>query len=506
MTIPLVILGLFSIFHGYYAKDQFIGLGSVLWGNSIYISPDNVSTIEGEFGIDISRKLLPLLGSVTSIIIGVYIYKQGSIKGDKGIKKVIYRFLNKRYHIDNIYNSYIISNVYKLANITSQKIDKGILELIGVTGIVRMVKGNSIRIAKLDSGYIPNLALNIIIGLIIILGYGLGYIIEEGIILILVLMMIPSNKFTNKKIEQSSNNCSVSYNPSRKYHSIGSLDCKFRPSFHPTRSHIADYSNKSEPKPSLISSLYIGMKKGVAMELLPLKVSLFLEKPIVRVLRVIGGLSVLLSLFIRNKIILIDLPIFVFYTINIIAIIQLIQIIIISIIKFIYGINKLIRHKKEFEIRNSPINKLASISVKAIYCWKVGCNIGSSTVGVLGGTVLIDGVLESSGYEKIFQPYIKSIIDTILGNRYKLNELSQLVLVSNKNFLESEKIKKELEYLNILINNFNELCQSENISEKDKNEIKKEIEKVIQDHKNKIQLNEGKIVKAYKNTFKKSGE
>ena len=110
MTIPLVILGLFSIFHGYYAKDQFIGLGSVLWGNSIYISPDNVSTIEGEFGIDIIIKLLPLLGSVTSIIIGVYIYKKGSIKGDKGIKKIIYRFLNKRYHIDNIYNSYIISN------------------------------------------------------------------------------------------------------------------------------------------------------------------------------------------------------------------------------------------------------------------------------------------------------------------------------------------------------------------------------------------------------------
>ena len=229
MTIPLVILGLFSIFHGYYAKDQFIGLGSVLWGNSIYISPDNVSTIEGEFEIDIIIKLLPLLGSVTSIIIGVYIYKKGSIKGDKGIKKIIYRFLNKRYHIDNIYNSYIISNVYKLANITSKKIDKGILELIGVTGIVRMVKGNSTRIAKLDSGYIPNLALNIIIGLILILGYGLGYIIEEGIILILVLMMIqtPSNKFTNNQGYKISNDIQeqrgMYNNPKSKFSSIGFL-------------------------------------------------------------------------------------------------------------------------------------------------------------------------------------------------------------------------------------------------------------------------------------------
>lgn len=82
----------------------------------------------------------------------------------------------------------------------------------------------------------------------------------------------------------------------------------------------------------------------------------------------IGGLSAFLSILIRYKIILIDLPIFVFYTINIIAIIQLLQMVIISIIKFIYGINKLIRHKKDFEVRNSPINKLASISAKAIYC------------------------------------------------------------------------------------------------------------------------------------------
>lgn len=229
MTIPLVILGLFSIFHGYYAKDQFIGLGSVLWGNSIYISPDNVSTIEGEFGIDIIIKLLPLLGSVTSIIIGVYIYKKGSIKGDKGIKKIIYRFLNKRYHIDNIYNSYIISNVYKLANITSKKIDKGILELIGVTGIVRMVKGNSTRIAKLDSGYIPNLALNIIIGLIIILGYATGYIIEEGIILILVLMMIqtPSNKLTTLAIKESGKNSSVSNSTKTKTGIVSLLPINF---------------------------------------------------------------------------------------------------------------------------------------------------------------------------------------------------------------------------------------------------------------------------------------
>lgn len=75
MTIPLVVLGVFSIYHGYIASDQFIGLGSGIWGNSIFIRPDHISTIEGEFGIPLERKILPLIGSIMSIIIGTYIYK-----------------------------------------------------------------------------------------------------------------------------------------------------------------------------------------------------------------------------------------------------------------------------------------------------------------------------------------------------------------------------------------------------------------------------------------------
>jgi NADH-ubiquinone oxidoreductase chain 5 len=191
MTIPLVILGLFSIFHGYFAYDLFIGLGSGLWGNSIFISPDHVSTIEGEFSIPLHIKLLPLFGSLFSIALGTYIYNNLLIIGDKGIKKVIYRFLNKRYHIDNIYNSFILSNVFNLAYITSKKLDKGVLELIGVTALVKLVNENSSKLASFDNGYIPHLALNVIIGYILVLG-GVGYLPGEEIILILVLMMILS--------------------------------------------------------------------------------------------------------------------------------------------------------------------------------------------------------------------------------------------------------------------------------------------------------------------------
>ena len=74
--------------------------------------------------------------------------------------------------------------------------------------------------------------------------------------------------------------------------------------------------------------------------------------PIIRILRVVGGLCVLMSLFIRYDILTIELPYTIYIFISFIAFLQLIQIVIIITIKFIYGLNKLIKHRKDFEIRN----------------------------------------------------------------------------------------------------------------------------------------------------------
>lgn len=61
----------------------------------------------------------------------------------------------------------------------------------------------------------------------------------------------------------------------------------------------------------------------------------------------------LLMLLIRYRKISIDLPYYIFFIISFIAVIQLIQIVVISIIKVIYDLNKLLKHRKDFEVRNS---------------------------------------------------------------------------------------------------------------------------------------------------------
>jgi len=60
MSLPLIILAIFSIFFGYVSKDLFIGLGSDLFtDNSIYIHPNHEITLDTEFAVPHFFKMLP---------------------------------------------------------------------------------------------------------------------------------------------------------------------------------------------------------------------------------------------------------------------------------------------------------------------------------------------------------------------------------------------------------------------------------------------------------------
>ena len=73
MAIPLVVLGFGSIFIGYILKDVFIGLGTDVFSNSIYINPYNINFIESEF-LPFYIKLLPFIFSILGIFIALIGY------------------------------------------------------------------------------------------------------------------------------------------------------------------------------------------------------------------------------------------------------------------------------------------------------------------------------------------------------------------------------------------------------------------------------------------------
>jgi NADH-ubiquinone oxidoreductase chain 5 len=72
MSLPLIILAIFSIFFGFITKDIFVGLGSGFFvDNSLYIHPSHEIMLDTEFAVPVLFKLLPLLFTLSLSIISI---------------------------------------------------------------------------------------------------------------------------------------------------------------------------------------------------------------------------------------------------------------------------------------------------------------------------------------------------------------------------------------------------------------------------------------------------
>jgi NADH-ubiquinone oxidoreductase chain 5 len=171
MSLPLIILAVFSIFFGYITKDIFIGLGSNFFSdNSLFIHPSHEIMLDTEFAVPITLKLLPLiltmLFSILTIIISEFLPKILMYFKFSRFGYNIFGFFNQRLLIELFYNKYIINTILKLGGQTTKIIDKGFIELLGPFGLEKSLLSLSKNIAKLDTGIITSYALYILVGLI----------------------------------------------------------------------------------------------------------------------------------------------------------------------------------------------------------------------------------------------------------------------------------------------------------------------------------------------------
>jgi NADH-ubiquinone oxidoreductase chain 5 len=171
MSLPLVILAIFSIFFGYITKDLFIGLGSALFtDNSLYIHPLHEIMLDTEFAVHTLYKLLPLvltiLLSIISLILSEYLPKLLISFKFSNTGYNIFSFFNLRFLIEFFYNKYITNVVLKLGGQTTKILDKGSIELLGPYGLEKGLLKLSKNLSSLDTGVVTSYALYILIGLI----------------------------------------------------------------------------------------------------------------------------------------------------------------------------------------------------------------------------------------------------------------------------------------------------------------------------------------------------
>jgi NADH-ubiquinone oxidoreductase chain 5 len=193
MSLPLMILAVFSIFFGFITKDMFIGLGSGFFSdNALFIHPSHEIMLDTEFGVPTLFKLLPLIFTISLSVIAIVLSEYlSTILIYFKLSRVgynIFSFFNQRFLIELFYNRYITGIVLKLGGQTTKVIDKGSVEYLGPYGLEKGLLNISSNIAKLNTGVITSYALYILIGLIFYLLFN-SYINNSIITLALLISL-----------------------------------------------------------------------------------------------------------------------------------------------------------------------------------------------------------------------------------------------------------------------------------------------------------------------------
>jgi len=209
MSLPLIILAIFSIFFGYISKDIFIGLGSAFFAdNSLFIHPRHEIMLDTEFAVPTFFKLLPLFFTISlsflAIILSEFLPKiLVSFKFSR-LGYNIFGFFNQRFLIELFYNKYITGLVLKLGGQTSKVLDKGSVELLGPFGLEKGLITLSRNISSLDTGVITTYALYILMGFIFyIIIPSLNIFDHSLLILILLSLFCIVNTSSNTKYNAS---------------------------------------------------------------------------------------------------------------------------------------------------------------------------------------------------------------------------------------------------------------------------------------------------------------
>nr|YP_010259472.1 NADH dehydrogenase subunit 5 [Stachybotrys echinatus]UIX25768.1 NADH dehydrogenase subunit 5 [Stachybotrys echinatus] len=169
MSLPLVILAIFSVYFGFITKDIFIGIGSGFFAdNSIFIHPIHEILINTEFAVPTLFKLLPfiltILFSSLAIIYSEFIPNSVSNFKLSNLGYYIFGFFNQRFLIEYFYNKYIVDVTLNLGGQTTKILDKGSVEWVGPYGIYKIMLWISKTVSSLSKGVVTDYALYILLG------------------------------------------------------------------------------------------------------------------------------------------------------------------------------------------------------------------------------------------------------------------------------------------------------------------------------------------------------
>lgn len=200
MSLPLVILALFSIFFGYITRDIFLGMGTNFFAdNAVFIYPSSELIIETEFAVPTLFKLLPFFCTVFFSFVAIVVseWVNNSIIDFKFTRfgYNLFGFFNQKFLIEMFYNNYIVNSILAFGGQTTRVLDKGCIELMGPRGLEEKLILSSKNIGTMLGSSLLNYALFIAMGFIIYMfTIKLGGISNLSLIVLALLFSVSSFK------------------------------------------------------------------------------------------------------------------------------------------------------------------------------------------------------------------------------------------------------------------------------------------------------------------------
>jgi len=231
ISLPLVILGLFSVYFGFLTKDIFIGVGTGFFtDNSIFIHPNHEIFIDTEFAVSTLFKLLPLFFTVFFSLISVLYseYLSNIINNFKlsNLGHSIFGFFNQRFLIEFLYNKYIVNKILYLGGQTSNVLDKGSVEKLSSFGLEKLLIAISKLASALNKGVVTNYALYMVLGIvfyIFVFRYDISYITSHISLFYIISFFALLIGFSIFYFENKSNNNSIMHSSFISYEWLNNI-------------------------------------------------------------------------------------------------------------------------------------------------------------------------------------------------------------------------------------------------------------------------------------------
>lgn len=244
--------------------------------------------------------------------------------------------------------------------------------------------------------------------------------------------------------------------------------------------------NKPSYPLSRVKRLQIGLKKGWDTNTLPDHLMKLYTNPLIRIFRVLGGMSIIALL--TGK--LYYLPPFVLYAVFGFAVVYALFMVYLTYhrIKHIIYILK----SDKLEVRNSPLDKFATLAGKLLLCVKGACEAGAPVGLALGVMAGFDQILEHKGRAPIFLPLIADTVlpDSAEDKIYKDRKASFRDIVKIDNKYKEMLAEKDVVY---------NLEQSNLFSQEDINLMKEGLTK----HETELLSNKDELVEKIKSSYDK---